>query len=243
MPAYQEAHRLPGTLQRLDEYLRGQFGEAFEVLVVDDGSRDGTAEATTRHGEPFHTIRLPENRGKGAAVRTGVLATRGDQVLITDADLAAPIEELTKLQAHIEEAPVVFGSRALRRELIEQRQPFYREGLGRAFNRCLHLLGVRGIRDTQCGFKLLDGAVARALFAEMTIDGFAFDVELLLLARRRGLPVVETPVAWNHVEESRVHLIKDSLQMLIDVIRLRRRLAAEQDSTAVEAAGDRSSLE
>ena len=228
VPAFQEERRLPTTLDRLADYLGQRYPETFEVLVVDDGSTDRTHELTRDHSAAFRTLRLPSNQGKGAAVRAGVLASRGDLVLITDADLAAPIEELAKLEEFVAEAPVVFGSRALRRELIRQRQPFYREGLGRIFNRILQVLGVRGIRDTQCGFKLLDGETARSLFAEMTIDGFAFDVELLLRARRRGLEVAEVPVVWNHVEESRVHPIKDSFGMLFDVLRLRWRLAREE---------------
>lgn len=225
VPAYQEARRLPATLDRLDSYLRGHVPGAFEVIVVDDGSTDGTHQLTANRGPAFRSIKLLTNQGKGAAVRTGVLASRGEQVLVTDADLAAPIEELPKLEAELERVPIAFGSRALQRELIDRRQPAHREGMGRIFNRLLHLLGVRGIRDTQCGFKLLDGTVARTLFEEMTIDGFAFDVELLLRARRRGLQVAEIPVVWNHVEESRVHVVKDSIRMLLDVVRIRWALA------------------
>ncbi len=228
IPAFQEAERLPRTLGAVASYLKLRDLRV-EIVIVDDGSTDGTtrtARDITRDSGAespvqYRVITLPSNRGKGAAVRAGVCSSLGARVLITDADLSTPIEELPKLESALLAADLAFGSRALRPELIAQRQPRYRETMGRVFNLLIRLLGVRGLRDTQCGFKLIDGEHARSLFRDMTIDGFAFDVELLLRARSRGLRVVEVPVIWNHVEHSRVKPVLHSLQMMRDVIRLR----------------------
>lgn len=224
IPAYQEAERLPGSLQQIAGFLESETMEA-EVIVVDDGSSDATSKATDAYDDHMRTIVLPKNRGKGCAVRTGVLASRGDQVLVTDADLSSPIEELTRLRSAYESSqgrsPIIFGSRAVDRSLIQHEQPWYRQTMGKTFNLILRGLGVKGVKDTQCGFKLLNGPIARELFAEMVVDGFAFDVELLLRAQRKGYSVTETAVVWNHVEESRVHPVLHSAQMLWDVLRLR----------------------
>ncbi|REJ74641.1 MAG: glycosyltransferase family 2 protein [Acidobacteria bacterium] len=225
VPAFDERLRLPSSLERICAYLKsvGRLDRS-EILVVDDGSRDGTADLASDWPEPtVRFLRLEENRGKGAALRTGVLASRGDLVLLCDADLSTPIEDLERLEARLEEAPVVFGSRARPESAIGRRQPWYRNQMGKTFNRLLWLLGVRGVRDTQCGFKLLRGDVARRLFERLTIDRFAYDVELLLAARAAGHEVVEVGVRWDHVEESRVHPVRDAARMLYDVARLRLR--------------------
>jgi dolichyl-phosphate beta-glucosyltransferase len=164
-------------------------------------------------------VRLPVNRGKGAAVRAGMLAARGRFILISDADLATPIEELETLQAS--GADVAAGSRGVRRELIVRHQPLAREGMGRIFNLILRVVGLTALKDTQCGFKLLRGDLGRRIAAAMRLDGFAFDVELLSRAERLGARVEEVPVHWYHMEQSRVHPIRHSLQMLRDVLRLR----------------------
>lgn len=231
IPAFNEESRLPQTLHRLATYLTGkpQLLPA-EVVVVNDGSTDATAAVATAWQPPagvalvLHS--LPENRGKGAAVRAGLQLACGDLVLITDADLATPIEELEKLLpfAHA----VACGSRAVDRRLISKRQPFLRDRLGRAFNLALRLLGLTHLRDTQCGFKLLPGALARQLSQELTFDGFIYDVELLTRAQKRGFAVVEVPVRWAHVEASRVKPLRHGLQMLADALRLRCLLWREQ---------------
>lgn len=221
IPAYNEDARLGPTLRRVVEYLEGS-GRTFEVLVVDDGSRDRTAAVARQHLDGrVLLIRHPVNRGKGAAVRTGVLATQGERVLITDADLSTPIEDLERLEPRLAEAEIVLGSRAAARSEITRRQPVYRELMGKTFNKIIRLLGVRGIRDTQCGFKLLDGVLARWLFAGLTVDRFAYDVELVWLARRRGHRMAEVGVRWANSPDSRVHPIFDSLSMLRDVVRFR----------------------
>ncbi|HEX3131292.1 MAG TPA: dolichyl-phosphate beta-glucosyltransferase [Thermoanaerobaculia bacterium] len=223
IPAYNEAERLGSTLERAVGYL-SRRGAPYEVLVVDDGSRDRTVEVAEGFSDRgVRVIRHERNRGKGAAVRTGVLASQGDEVLLSDADASTPIEELEKLERSLSEAPVVFGSRAVDGADVRQHQPFYRELMGKTFNRIIRLLGVRGVSDTQCGFKLMAGDVARELGAKLTIDGFAYDVELVWLARRRGYPIAEVGVIWVNSPDSRVDPVRSSLSMLRDVIRMRVR--------------------
>jgi dolichyl-phosphate beta-glucosyltransferase len=224
IPAFNEVVRLPVTLETVAAYLhaKGSRGRS-EVLVVDDGSRDGTARLAEEFAPPpgvtVRVVRLARNRGKGAAVRQGFVASRGAWVLVSDADLATPIEEVEKLIAA--GTAVAVGSRGLRRELIERRQPFPRDLLGRLFNVALRVLGLTRLRDTQCGFKLVEGDLARQLGKVMRLDGFAFDVELLARAERLGAAVREVPVRWFHVEDSRVRTLSHGIEMLRDVLRIR----------------------
>jgi len=198
-----------------------------EIVVVDDGSRDATAALVERfESTNLRLVRMPENRGKGAALRAGVAASRGRAVLLSDVDLSTPIREVDRLGARLAEADVVLGSRAQPDSRIVLHQPFWRELAGKGFNLAIRVLGVRGFRDTQCGFKLLRGEVARRLFAEMTVDRFAYDVELVLLAQRRGYRVIEVGVEWRNDPGSRVRLVRDGVRMLVDVARIRRRIAA-----------------
>ncbi|MFY9822591.1 MAG: dolichyl-phosphate beta-glucosyltransferase [Thermoanaerobaculia bacterium] len=228
VPAYNEEGRLEPGLRRAVEYLRGR-GRPYELLVVDDGSRDGTsAVAGAFAAEGVRVIRHERNRGKGAAVRTGVLASRGERVLISDADFSTPIEEVEKLEARLDDGtPLVLGSRGLDSSQVRQHQPFYRELMGRVFNLVIRLAGVRGIRDTQCGFKLAAGDFGRRLFSALTLDGFAWDVEMIWLARRRGARVAEVGVVWVNSPDSRVDPIRSSLSMLRDVLLMRFRHRGE----------------
>ncbi|HEY4596347.1 MAG TPA: dolichyl-phosphate beta-glucosyltransferase [Thermoanaerobaculia bacterium] len=229
VPAYNEEKRLaPGLRQALDYLARR--GEPYELLVVDDGSRDETirvAESFVPQG--VRVVRHERNRGKGAAVRTGLLASRGRKVLISDADFSTPIEEVEKLEGFLQDGtPLVIGSRGLADSQIRQRQPIYREMMGRTFNRLIRLFGVRGIRDTQCGFKLARGEEGRQIAAELKIEGFAWDVEMIWLARRRGYGIAEVGVVWVNSPDSRVDPIRSSFSMLRDVITMRLRHRGER---------------
>lgn len=226
VPAFDEERRLPASLARIVEWLSGRIPPlAAEILVVDDGSSDGTArvaaEAASR-GVPVRVLTHAANRGKGAAVRTGVLAAEGRLVLVTDADLSTPIEEAEKLLAA--GAPVAIGSRAVDPSLVVERQPLYRVAMGKLFNLLVRLLCVGGIRDTQCGFKLFTRDAAREVFSRARVDRFAWDVEALLLARRLGYAIAEVPVLWFHKEDSRVSLGRGA-QAYLDLLRIRRTVA------------------
>lgn len=228
IPAYNEAGRLGSTLQRAVDYL-SRRGVSYEILVVDDGSRDRTievAEGFSGHG--VRVIRHERNRGKGAAIKTGIMASLGAEVLLSDADASTPIEELEKLERRLGEAPVVLGSRAVAGADIRQHQPIYREIMGKTFNLIIRTVGVRGVHDTQCGFKLLQGDVAREIGSRLTIEGFAYDVELVWLAKRLGHQVKEVGVIWVDSPDSRVDPIRSSVSMLVDVIRMRFRHSGER---------------
>lgn len=233
IPAFEESSRLGPSLELILTYLEHR-GADFEVVVVDDGSADGTSAVTARFAaRSTRGIRFPVNRGKGAAVREGILSTRAGRVLICDADLSTPIEELERLEPVLARAPIVLGSRAAVESRIERHQPFYRELAGKTFNLLVRASGVRGIRDTQCGFKLLEGESARRLAADLTIDRFAWDVELIWLAQRRGLAVAEVGVAWRNDPASKVRFARDSWRMAWDLVRIRWRHRREPGKAAV----------
>ena len=202
IPAYNEAARLPPTLERVRAYL-AQSGLSHEILVADDGSTDATAEIARASGATV--LGGGENRGKGHATRRGMLAARGARRLMTDADLSTPIEDLALLMARLDEGyDVAIASRALAGARIEVRQPAYREGMGRLFNLLVRAVAVPGLHDTQCGFKLFTAAAAEQAFGPARLDGFSFDVETLFIARRRGLRIAEVPVTWRNDAASRV---------------------------------------
>lgn len=211
IPAYNEEKRLPSTLDRVLEYLKGTDFSPVEILVVDDGSKDGTVELVKRYAAQSPLIRLvsnPGNRGKGYAVRNGMLKATGEWRLFTDSDLSAPIEELEKLIAAAKEhnAKVTFGSRALDRALVTRHQPLAREFSGRFFNLIMRKFTGLPFLDTQCGFKLYHATAAQAVFTRQLLDGFGFDVEDLFLAQKFGFKSVEVPVRWANVEGTRVSL-------------------------------------
>lgn len=239
IPAFDEAARIGDTLDATRVYLdrRGLTkAEQVEVLVVDDGSRDATPAVVERRAERDGRVRLarlPRNRGKGAAVREGVLRARGERVLYMDADLATPIEELERLERALEDgADVAIGSRALPQSDILVRQHPLREAMGKGFNLLVRGLlpgSLARLRDTQCGFKLYTRAAAQAVFPRARIDRYAFDVELLLLADRLGYRIAEVPIAWRHVEQSKVSPLRDASRMAWDLLRLRLQPALHRE--------------
>ncbi|MBN2493949.1 MAG: glycosyltransferase family 2 protein [Deltaproteobacteria bacterium] len=223
IPAYNEQQRIGQSLDRLRAYCDREHPQ-YEVLVVDDGSSDRTAELVAERcaGWPaLELLRMERNRGKGAATRRGVLRTRGEWVLCSDADLSTPIEYLAPLLAAGEQNEVVIGSRAVAGAQITRRQPVYRVLMGRVFNWVVRALTAPGLQDTQCGFKLFRRDAARAIFSRTAIDGFAFDVEALFIAHRLGYRIAEVPVAWHNDERSKVRLIRDPARMFLDVIAVR----------------------
>jgi dolichyl-phosphate beta-glucosyltransferase len=223
--AYNEEKRLPGTLCKIADYLNQQ-GIQFEIIIVDDGSTDQTSGVSRKFASLFPNISIigyEINKGKGYALRTGVLASRGDFVLLTDADLSTPIEELSRLLPFLKEnaCELAIGTRALELSRIIRKQPWWRQCMGRIFNRIVRYLVLDGFSDTQCGFKLFTGEVARRLFGEARINRFAFDVEILALALKRRYRVLEMPITWINSPASKVRPVLDSLRMLRDLARIR----------------------
>ena len=230
VPAYNEAKRLPGTLASIASYF-GENLRHIEIIVVDDGSQDDTAEIAVQY--PGTCVLRCDHRGKGFAVRAGALAARGTYVLICDADLAVPIAAWECLRAELDRGQdIAIGSReglGARR----QGEPWYRRFMGRTFNVLVCVIALRGIQDTQCGFKALRRSVAVDLFQRMRLYGgdapllrsaavTAYDVELLFLAQYFGYSIAEVPVEWRYGEETRVHPLRDSIRNLRDLLRLRR---------------------
>lgn len=236
VPAYNEEERLPRTLARLHEYYSAQ-PYSFEAIIVSDGSADGTnklVEEFARTHPHFRLLGYSPNRGKGYAVRRGIEEATGELILFCDADLATPQEETEKLLAEMAKgADVAIGSRPLRESNLEIHQPFYREMLGRFFNKLVQWLAIRGIEDTQCGFKMFTQPAAKEIFRRCELDGFGFDFESLMIARDLGYRIAEVPIRWSHQDGSKVILMRDGPRMLRDLVKLRmagkrRRLAPRE---------------
>lgn len=222
VPAYNEATRIVGTLRSIKEYCSAKLPE-HEILVVDDGSKDHTARlARDALGEDprYRVLVLDRNRGKGYAVKHGVMSSRHPFVLFSDADLSTPVQELEKLAVYAGDDVAVIASRGLPDSEIVMRQPRYRETMGKVFNLAVRLLVAPGIRDTQCGFKLFGQQVVQDIFPILRTDRFAFDVEIVALCLRRGFRVVEVPVRWYNDSRSRVNPVKDSAVMLKDLVKV-----------------------
>jgi dolichyl-phosphate beta-glucosyltransferase len=224
IPAYNEESRIAPTVRDIVGFCRAG-GRAFEVILVDDGSRDGTTAVARVLSEEFpelRVIRLAANHGKGYAVRTGVVNAIGRLVLFADADGATPIGEIERLESALESGvDIAIGSRALRDTGVQVQAKLYRHLIGRTFHLLVEWLADGGVKDTQCGFKLFRSTVAQDLFSRMRMNGFSFDVEVLVMARRRGYRVAEIPVNWTHQPGSKVRLTLDSLQMAADLVRIR----------------------
>lgn len=224
IPAYNEALRLPRSLERMRAFL-DEAGEPYEVILVDDGSTDDTLAEAHRWAAEWPQLEvshLPDNAGKGAAVRQGMLHARGEHRAFSDADLSTPLEELERLRAQlVGNCHVAIASRGLPDSDIEIRQPWAREFAGRTYNRLLRRLVLPGILDSQCGLKVFTDTAAVACFTPLRTMRFGFDAEVLVRARRHGWTIAELPVRWRHVEESRVSPGRDAVRMLIDLLLLR----------------------
>jgi dolichyl-phosphate beta-glucosyltransferase len=226
IPCYNEEQRLPRTIEQIERYLEGK-GLPYELILVDDGSTDGTRRIMDAAAERNRSVRLealPHNRGKGRALAEGVAAARGTEILVTDADLSTPIDELDKLRAELlKGSGVAIASRALRGSRVEVSQPIYRVVMGKAFNLLVQAVLLPGIWDTQCGFKLFRADIAHEVFAELTTDGFGYDPEVLYRAKKRGVKITEVPVVWRNSAPTKVSPIKSSFDMFRHVLRIRFR--------------------
>jgi glycosyltransferase involved in cell wall biosynthesis len=224
IPAYNEERRLPATLDGISRYLKRGGWDFSEILVVDDGSRDGTVRVAEDFAAraPLRVLRNPGNRGKGYSVRHGMLEAKGDWALFTDADLSTPIDELETLWSAAREsgAQVAMGSRALDRSLIGVHQPLLRESAGKLFNVAVRLIAGLPFRDTQCGFKLFETRAAREIFRRQRLYRFGFDVEVVFIARQLGYSVIEVPVKWNDVAGTKVGAL-GGLSAFLDPLRVR----------------------
>ena len=226
IPAYNEEKTVLDALTRVDAY-RKIKGQVWEVIIVDDGSTDRTAvrvqDFIASSGlTQIKLLSFDKNRGKGAAVRAGMLEACGEYALLTDTDLSSPIKEVDKLIHKINQGvDIAIGSRVKRARGCDVRQSFKRALSGRIFNFFVRLLVMRGIRDTQCGFKCFRRIAAHDLFASQKLDGFSFDVEILYLARKKGYKISEVPVMWAQARESKVSLFRDSFRMLGDLFRIK----------------------
>lgn len=222
IPAYNEERRLPGTLEAIADHLKGQAYTA-EIIVVENGSTDRTADVVREFARQHPAARLliSPRRGKGLAVKVGMLAARGAYRFLCDADLSMPIEELVRfVPPALEGYGVAIGSREAR-GARRYDEPLYRHMMGRVFNGLVKLVAVPGLEDTQAGFKCFTAAVAQDVFTFQTMEGFGFDVEVLFIARKRGYRIVEVPIQWYYRADSRVRVVSDTLRMFRDVLMVR----------------------
>jgi len=229
IPAYNEEKRIGRSLDEVLRFLAGQAYET-EIVVVNDGSKDRTSEEVKKRVDAFsaagHDLRLlinDPNRGKGYSVKRGLMEARGDLVLFSDADFSSPVTEIPKLITPIIEgrADVAFGSRALNRKLIGKRQPVLRDFGGRIFNLLMQTITGLKYKDTQCGFKAFRRDVSLGVFERQSIERFGFDPEILYIAKKLGLRLLEVPVVWNDSEGSTVRYLSDSIEMFLDLVRIR----------------------
>ena len=221
IPAYNEEERIGETLQKIKDHLDKEE-LSFEIVVVNDGSIDKTSEEASKYSF-VKVVEQPENMGKGAAVRRGMLEAQGLIRLFSDADLSTPIYELAKLLKSIQKGyDIALGSRAVDYSSIKKHQPFYREMMGKTFNRIVQMLVVKGIKDTQCGFKAFKEKAAEDIFKDAKIDGFGFDVEIIYLAAKKGYKIDEISVEWYNDERSKISPVKDSLRMFNEILKIKR---------------------
>jgi dolichyl-phosphate beta-glucosyltransferase len=238
LPAYNEEERILSSISQLRVELPlilpaiegKQLGDRFEVIVVNDGSGDRTGEIVSAYISQFpdfelRLINLPHNMGKGYAVKVGIEAARGKYVSFMDTDLSTPITELPKLIAAVQnDYAIAIGSRALPQSQIVQHQPLYRELMGRIFNMLVRLFVINGIHDTQCGFKVFRAHTAKQIFGLLQTTRFAFDVEILLIARELGISICEVPITWHNSPNSSVSPLRDSWEMFYVLVQMKRQV-------------------
>lgn len=226
IPCYNEEQRLPRTIDLIEHFMEGRH-ESYELILVDDGSSDGTRQIMDAAAERASFIRieaLPRNRGKGRALATGVEVAAGEEILVTDADLSTPIDELDKLRAALRNgAGVAIASRARRGSRVEISQPVYRVLMGKTFNLLVQALLLPGIWDTQCGFKLFKADVAHRAFAGLSTDGFGYDPEVLYRVRKMGVRIAEVPVVWRNSAPTKVSAWRSSIDMFRHILKVRFR--------------------
>jgi len=223
IPAYNEENRLPNTLEQVFHFLAKQ-PFASEILVVENGSDDRTFEIAEQFADRLQNVRVlrSEQRGKGLAIQHGVMAAVGEYVFMCDADLSMPVEEISKfIPPQLENVDIAIASREAPGS-VRYNEPYYRHFTGRVFNMLIRLLVLPGLQDTQCGFKCMRAQVARDIFPYQTLTGWAFDVELLYIARLHGYRIVEIPIDWYFNADSKISVLRDSLRMFLDLLRIRR---------------------
>ncbi len=224
IPAYNEQDRIGRTLDRVCEYYGGQ-SYTWRCTIVSDGSTDNTESivaAFCKDHPEFHLEHYTQNRGKGYAVRLGMLKAQASRILFCDADSATPQSETEKLWKAMDEGfDIAIGSRPLKDSNLEVHQPWWREHLGRVFNRAVQTLATKGIDDTQCGFKIFTQKAAQDIFCRCEFDGFSFDFEALMIARDLEYRIAEIPIRWSHQEGSKVSMWRDGPKMLRDLVKLR----------------------
>jgi len=229
IPAYNEEKRILPTLEKVYDYFSRVQNMDFEIIVVDDGSKDNTEKVVKNFAKDkskkVKFIKHKENKGKGAAVKTGVMEAKGDVILFTDADLSTPIEEFEKLKKAIDRGyDIAIGSRGLPESKIVIPQPWYRRYIGKIFPLIVRIIVMKNFRDTQCGFKLFKKKIAKELFANLVTSGFAFDVEILYKALKNKYKVKEIPVKWYNYKESKVSILKAPFNMLKEIIKIKRKV-------------------
>ena len=221
IPAYNEAERIGRSLEKAIAWF-SERDFTWEIIVVDDGSADNTPEIVeTFAGRGVRLLRQISNKGKGAAVRRGMLESNGTYRIFSDADFSTPVHETGPALEHLKTHDVAIGSRAVDRSTVKVHQPWYRETMGKIFNLLVQAIAVSGIKDTQCGFKGFRAEVAREVFSRTKIDGFSFDVEALFIARKLGFSIKEFPVEWHNDARSTLNPITDSFNMFRELLKIR----------------------
>lgn len=231
IPTYNEEKRIESTLRKIHEYFESENSGSYEIIVVDDGSQDNTSkiiQSLQQTVKPLKLFCMEKNKGKGTAVKYGVLQSSGSYILFADADNSTPIEEYSKLQLFLKDYEVVVGSRFIPGSNIKRKQPFHRVLLGRLGNIMIRLLLIDGISDTQCGFKAFQNKPAREIFSRIRTERFGFDMELLVIAKRFNYRIKEVPVSWHHSSDSRIRPIKDAFWTLLELFKIKWNLSKKE---------------